>query len=185
MSNILKQKNAPILHFVSFKEMILISEEVSMKKFTLLAAVLTVITSAIFAFHNGLNFNRAERHIRNINVNNIIIDPCTGKKDDPVKNEPEVEVTVDGNNVTVKHFNSTFNCCPDTLYGSIEQDQTEITLKEYGIGGMCDCICDFPFTFNFTIPQAGTYTIKIWSYWYGEIWEQEIEIESNEGFGKK
>ena len=47
------------------------------------------------------------------------------------------------NTLHLKHINTAFNCCPDSVGGYISIDENIIEINEFELGPVCDCICLF------------------------------------------
>jgi hypothetical protein len=63
--------------------------------------------------------------------------------------------------LSLKHVNAGFNCCPGTLYCTVSQQQDTICLQEYETESMCDCNCLFDLDIKLTDVQPAKYYLKI------------------------
>jgi hypothetical protein len=46
-------------------------------------------------------------------------------------------------NLSMKHINATFNCCPENIDCTISTESDTIYIRETEIDGLCDCLCLF------------------------------------------
>lgn len=60
----------------------------------------------------------------------------------------------------ISHVNAVFNCCPDSLIGSISLTGDGITMTESG-EGLCDCLCLYDLDYRLAGVAPGTYTLSV------------------------
>jgi hypothetical protein len=63
------------------------------------------------------------------------------------------------NKLIIKHINSGFNCCPESLYCDIELKSDTIYIHEHETDGLCDCLCLFDLDIEITGVDAKKYQV--------------------------
>jgi len=85
----------------------------------------------------------------------------TGSENQPPSDQDCFEYSYDGNGTLfITHFNSGFNCCPETLSAEIDIVDAVITISEYEASSLCDCECLFNLNYEISDLPSGDYTIK-------------------------
>ena len=89
--------------------------------------------------------------------------------------------------LSLTHHNSLFNCCPDSLYASVEIQSNVINIIENeslaGTGG-CDCICIYNLYYGIFMIPPGLWTIRVDNPFYyglygdGKIIEFEVDLSA-------
>ncbi len=54
-----------------------------------------------------------------------------------------IKYTYANKTLHLKHINTAFNCCPDSVGGHIAIEDNKIEIDEFELGPVCDCICLF------------------------------------------
>ena len=86
----------------------------------------------------------------------------------------DVEIIVDGLQVTVIHGNAYFNCCIDSIQVEFFQDAELLKLTEKDVyTNLCRCDCVYEVTTVLEVVSHGLYVIEIWAVdrliWRGDI----------------
>ncbi|HEX9916613.1 MAG TPA: hypothetical protein VGB16_02650, partial [candidate division Zixibacteria bacterium] len=79
-------------------------------------------------------------------------------------NQECIEYQYDGDSLLLlKHINTGFNCCPDTIIAGINIKDSLITIQESQSleNGGCKCLCLFDLNFEIRNLEPGEYTIKV------------------------
>ena len=76
----------------------------------------------------------------------------------------EVEIEVEGFDISITHKNAIFNCCLDSIKAEFTQsgDTLKLTEVEYRIGG-CYCTCPYEVSTAIGVSDPGTYLIEIFA----------------------
>jgi len=78
----------------------------------------------------------------------------------------------------LSHLNDVFNCCPESLYATINIEANVIEITEYETDGLCDCLCLFNLDYAIYNLPPGTWTIRVDNPYYYELHQVEpIEFE--------
>jgi len=74
-----------------------------------------------------------------------------------------IDYVYNANNKTlsIKHINTSFNCCVDGLYFQTTMDADTITIEEFEQNGQCDCMCLYDMDIEISNLQEQKYHIKI------------------------
>ena len=79
----------------------------------------------------------------------------------PPSNQDCIQYQYDGiQNLTLKHQNAGFNCCPE-IATNITIINNTITIKEIEISGLCNCLCLFDLDYEIINLPPATYTITV------------------------
>lgn len=70
----------------------------------------------------------------------------------------EYKATADGY-LSIKHVNSVFNCCPDTIKTNAAVEGNSISIVESEAGPKCDCICGYDLAYMIGPLSNGKYTL--------------------------
>jgi hypothetical protein len=112
---------------------------------------------------------------KNDNNNSLILTgKMTGSSDckfnskstSEVLNTPDtlscVEYSFDSENkvLTLKHINTAFNCCPDSLYCNIEFVGDTILIREHEKAATCRCNCLYDLNYEIKGVESKSYIIK-------------------------
>jgi hypothetical protein len=88
----------------------------------------------------------------------------------------DVEIIIDGLQVTVIHKNAVLNCCLDSIVVEFSQEDNLLKLTETEeTKNPCLCLCDYEVEAIIEVPAPGTYIIEIWTV-KKLVWREEIEI---------
>jgi len=92
-----------------------------------------------------------------------------GEKADSTLEQDCIVYDYDGNgNLYLTHVNDLFNCCPESLYATVDFEDNYIIIQEYETDGLCDCVCLFDLDYQITNLSPGEYTIIVDNvYYYG------------------
>lgn len=63
--------------------------------------------------------------------------------------------------LSLEHLSAGFNCCPESLYCSVELVNDTILIKEFEQGGFCDCSCLYDLTIGVENLEAGQYVVRL------------------------
>ena len=69
-----------------------------------------------------------------------------------------------GQTLTVRHYNTVFNCCPEDPFAEVIVDGNTINVNEYATG-ICDCMCLFDIFYEIPNITPGEYTIIVSECW--------------------
>jgi hypothetical protein len=104
---------------------------------------------------------------------------CTGEAApgslaEALADSADVEIRIEGLEITVIHRNAMFNCCLDYIQVLLTQDESLLKLEESESVTMpCLCICPYEVNVTIEVPSPGTYTIEIWAHdmllWSGDV----------------
>ena len=88
------------------------------------------------------------------------------------------------NKLTLKHVNSGFNCCPESLYCTVSVNNDTIIIQEFEKEALCDCNCLYDLDIELNGVEPKIYYIKIIEPY--AIGREELNFEldlghSNEG----
>ena len=84
------------------------------------------------------------------------------------------------NTLSIQHINAGFNCCPESLYCSVELVNDTILIQEFETSALCNCCCLFDLNLELEGVDVGMYTIKfIEPYCYNE---EELIFMVNFGY---
>lgn len=74
-----------------------------------------------------------------------------------------IEFEYDGQGIlVVRHINTAFNCCPDSLFAEISVDQGRILIQEREVLVQpCNCLCLFDLHFRIEGLKTGSYEIMV------------------------
>ena len=101
-------------------------------------------------------------------------------RDAPLGLDPgdaDVEVKVDGLEVTVTHKNAFLNCCLDSIMVSFDQEYRLLKLEEQeALTIPCDCICPFEVVSTIEVSTPGKYTVEVWTE-ASLVWTGEVRLE--------
>jgi hypothetical protein len=79
----------------------------------------------------------------------------------PPPNQDCIQYQYDGiQNLTLKHQNAGFNCCPEIATNITIINRT-ITIKEIELSGLCNCLCLFDLDYQIINLPPATYTITV------------------------
>jgi len=86
-----------------------------------------------------------------------------GDSQDPPSDQDCLNYSYSSGNLTLRHLNAGFNCCPEELLAdfTFSSDTIIISENETLEGGGCDCLCLFDVTYELTGILPGEYTIII------------------------
>ncbi len=94
----------------------------------------------------------------------------------PTHGPAEVEIIVDGLEISVLHKNAVLNCCLDSIIVEFTQEGTLLKLSEMeAVSNPCYCLCPFEVRATIRVPGPGTYVIEIWTE-NTKVWRGEVEI---------
>jgi hypothetical protein len=106
-------------------------------------------------------------------------DECVAQGSPPLElaqGEANVEVKVDGLEVTVIHKNAFLNCCLDSIDVDFEQQYRLLKLVEREAVTMpCDCICPFEVVSTIMVSTPGKYTVEVWTE-ASLVWTGVVEV---------
>ena len=54
-----------------------------------------------------------------------------------------IKYAYENGTLNLKHINTAFNCCPDSVGGEITISGDTITISEFETSGLCNCLCLF------------------------------------------
>ena len=74
--------------------------------------------------------------------------------------------------LTLKHINAGFNCCPDYLYCIIQLQDDTILVREYEAAALCLCNCLYDLDMEISGVQPGKYQVRIMEPYIGD--QEEI-----------
>ena len=100
-------------------------------------------------------------------------DTCVGSLS---SDSAEVEIIVDGREITVVHKNALLNCCLDSILVDFTQQNSLLRLTEMEVVPRpCDCLCPFEVRATIEVSLPGTYIIEIWT---GDVmvWRGVVEV---------
>jgi len=63
--------------------------------------------------------------------------------------------------LSLGHINAAFNCCPDSIYCQVSEDNDTITIEEFEGMGLCDCICLYDLDIRIEGMLPKMYYIKV------------------------
>ncbi len=103
-------------------------------------------------------------------------DTCVGSLTlDPA----EVEVVVDGFEITVIHKDAALNCCLDSILVEFTQEDTVLRLRETeAVSNPCYCVCPFEVRATIEVSAPGNYIIEIWTE-DAMVWRGVVAIQGN------
>ena len=102
-----------------------------------------------------------------------------GAKDDTLEQDCIVYDYDGEGTLNLTHVNDMFNCCPESLYITVNVEDNVISVDEYETDGLCDCICMFDLEYRIINLSPGIYTLNVNNvYYYGSFYSIEpIEFE--------
>ncbi len=86
---------------------------------------------------------------------------------------------VNNNRLTIKHINAGFNCCPDSLYCEISENNDTIVIKEFEAFALCNCNCLYDLDIEINGVRLKKYQIKFVEPYSGAQEKLEFEINLN------
>lgn len=90
--------------------------------------------------------------------------------------DADVEVEIDGLEVTITHKNAFLNCCLDSILVSFAQEDRLLRLVEHeAVTIPCDCICPFEVMAVIEVSVPGKYMIEVWTE-AGLVWTRKVEV---------
>jgi hypothetical protein len=88
----------------------------------------------------------------------------------------DVEITIDGLEVTVIHRNAILNCCLDSIPITFSQEGNLLKLTETeSTSQPCLCLCPYVVEATIMVPSSGTYVIEVYTL-TKLVWREEIFI---------
>ncbi|MHC4080516.1 MAG: hypothetical protein ACYS15_05645 [Planctomycetota bacterium] len=93
--------------------------------------------------------------------------PEGGGASPPCAADDSFAFVVEGDRLTITHFDATYNCCPDDIEVVLEVGEWLLVLTETEILGMpCDCVCCFNVESAVEGLTPGEYTVEYtwWDY---------------------
>ncbi len=79
--------------------------------------------------------------------------------------------------LSLKHINTTFNCCPDRLYCDISLNNDTVIIEEYERKQDCNCICLYDIESEVYNIEPQTYILKFIEPYLGNQEELVFEID--------
>lgn len=94
-----------------------------------------------------------------------------------------IEYTYDNslNKLTIKHINSGFNCCPDSLYCEVSLNVDTIIIEEFEAATLCRCNCLYDLDIELDGVISKKYFIRFIEPYVGDQEElfSEIDLTQN------
>jgi hypothetical protein len=88
--------------------------------------------------------------------------------------------------LTIKHINSGFNCCPDSLYCKVKLKGDTIMIQEFEKSALCKCNCLYDLDIEVNSVEMKNYQIKFIEPYVGEqtklIFDIDLTKDSNGTF---
>ena len=89
----------------------------------------------------------------------------------------EYSFDTEKNSLTLKHINSGFNCCPDSLYCKIELHGDTILIREYEKSALCHCNCLYDLDIAINNVDIKKYQVKFIEPYSADMEKLIFEID--------
>ena len=140
----------------------------------------TLIVMSILYFQcgqkSGVTAPDGEAELSEYSHSDCIGESISGSFTNLLSDSADVEIIVEGFQITIIHKNATFNCCLDYIQVVLTQQNFFLKLTETEfVTSPCLCTCPFEVTATIDVPSPGTYTIELWAY-DELLWSGEVEV---------
>jgi len=93
--------------------------------------------------------------------------PGGARAEEPCTVDDSFDLVVEGDRLTVTHFDATYNCCPDDIAVTLAVDEWLLVLTEEEILEFpCPCMCCYTVQSVVGGLVPGTYTVEYWWHDY-------------------
>jgi len=112
--------------------------------------------------------------LREYSHSDCVGESISGSYTNLLSDPADVEIIVEGFQITIVHKNATFNCCLDYIQVVLTQQNFLLKLTETEfVTSPCLCTCPFAVSATIDVPSPGMYTIELWAHdellWSGEV----------------
>jgi hypothetical protein len=91
-------------------------------------------------------------------------DSCLSKKGEGDIDSAQVEIIINGLELTVIHKNAILNCCLDSILLEFTHNDNILTLIENELTtNPCECVCHYKVEAEIKVPNPGDYILEIYT----------------------
>ncbi len=139
-----------------------------------------LILSAIIAFIAGCEKDNSNRKLK---FSGVLVNHSDCKQ--PLKSTlyadslscVEYSFDKEKNKLNLKHINSGFNCCPDSIFCDIKLIDDTILIQEYEEMSLCDCNCLYDLDIEVKGVAAQEYIIKFVEPYAIDMDKIEVKVD--------
>lgn len=147
----------------------------------------TINLILIFFFIGFISCEKGNDNTNQLDLSGKLIKNSTCKSDfksgTSTINTPDtlscIEYSYDNssNKLTIKHINSGFNCCPDSLYCDVKLNSDTIIIKEFEAAALCKCNCLYDLNIELNGVTSKKYQVRFIEPYIGEQEQLIFEID--------